>query len=59
MAGPKKFLRNVAGTITEVFGIVASAGAANDGDVAVLDSTGRFDISTMPAGIATALSTGA
>lgn len=48
----KKFLRNVAGTITEVFGIQTSAGAGNAGDVAVLDDTGRFDSSLMPVGVA-------
>lgn len=55
MAGPKKFLRQIAGTITEVVGLVTSAGAANDGDIAVLDGTGHFDISVMPVGIAAAV----
>lgn len=48
----KKFLRLVSGKIKEVLGIVTSAGAGNDGDIVVLDSTGRFDVSVMPVGIA-------
>lgn len=51
MAGPKKFLRFIGGDPTEVTGVVASTGAPNDGDVAVLDSTGRWDLSLMPTGI--------
>lgn len=47
----KRFLRNVVGRITEVLGIVVSAGAANDGDIPALDATGRLDASMMPVGI--------
>lgn len=47
----KKFLRLINGIITEVFGIQTSAGAANAGDVPVLDDTGRLDNSMMPVGI--------
>ncbi len=47
----KKFLRLVSGRIKEIVGIVVSAGAANDGDIAVLDGTGRFDTSVMPSGV--------
>lgn len=47
----KKFLRLINGVITEVFGIQTSAGAANAGDVPVLDDTGRLDGSMMPVGI--------
>jgi len=47
----KKFLRLINGVITEVFGIQTSAGAANAGDVLVLDDTGRIDNSMMPVGI--------
>ena len=47
----KKFLRLVSGVITEVFGVQSSAGAANAGDVPVLDDTGRLDNSMMPVGI--------
>ena len=47
----KKFLRLVSGVITEVFGVQSSAGAANAGDVPVLDDTGRIDNSMMPVGI--------
>ncbi len=51
MAGPKKFLRQVSGGITEVVGVVTSAGAGNDGDIPALDSSGRLDTSVMPVGI--------
>lgn len=51
----KKFLRLVNNRIREVLGIVVSAGAANAGDVAVLDDTGKFDISVMPTGIGPAV----
>ncbi len=47
----KKFLRNVLGRITEIYGVVVSAGAANDGDIPALDGTGRLDLSVMPSGI--------
>jgi hypothetical protein len=47
----KKFLRLINGVITEVFGIQTSAGAANAGDIPVLDDTGRLDNSMMPVGI--------
>ncbi|MDH4418916.1 MAG: hypothetical protein QE485_17030 [Acidovorax sp.] len=47
----KKFLRLVAGVLTEVFGVQTSAGAANAGDLVSLDDTGRLDNSVMPVGI--------
>lgn len=47
----KKFLRLINGVITEVFGVQTSAGAANAGDVPVLDDAGRLDNSMMPVGI--------
>lgn len=47
----KKFLRNIGGRVKEVLGIVVSTGAANDGDIVVLDATGKLDASVMPAGI--------
>lgn len=47
----KKFLRLVAGVFTEVAATVTSAGAASDGDLVALDSTGRLDNSVMPVSI--------
>jgi hypothetical protein len=47
----KKFLRLIGGRIKEVVGVVVSAGAGNDGDIAVLDSSGKFDLSVMPTGV--------
>lgn len=47
----KKFLRLVAGVLTEVAATVTSAGAGNDGDLVALDSSGRLDNSVMPVGI--------
>lgn len=47
----KKFLRNSSGQIVEVLGVVVSAGAANDGDIPALDSTGKLDLTVMPVGI--------
>ena len=48
----KKFMRLVSGILTEIAGVVTSAGASNDGDVPVLDATGRLDPSLMPVGTA-------
>lgn len=47
----KKFLRFVNNVLTEVFGVQASAGAANAGDIVALDDSGRIDNSMMPVGI--------
>lgn len=47
----KSFLRMVAGRTREIFGIVVSAGAGNDGDLVALDASGRLDNSVMPVGI--------
>lgn len=47
----KKFLRLVAGVLTEILGAQTSAGVANAGDVVSLDDTGRIDNSMMPVGI--------
>lgn len=47
----KKFLRLVAGVLTEIFGVQTSTGAPNAGDVVALDDTGRIDGSMMPVGI--------
>lgn len=51
MAGDK-YLFNNAGTITEKASVQSSAGAGNAGNVPALDSTGRFDSSMMPVGVA-------
>lgn len=48
----KTFQRLVSGILTTITGVITSAGAANDGDVVVLDATGRLDASVMPVGIA-------
>jgi len=47
----KKFLRNVAGRIQEVLGIVTSSGVSNDGDIPALGADGRLDITLMPVGV--------
>ena len=47
----KKFLRLVNGVLTEIFGVQASAGAGNAGDLVSLDDTGRIGNSMMPVGI--------
>ena len=47
----KKFLRLVNGVFTEIFGVQASAGAGNAGDLVSLDNSGRIDNSMMPVGI--------
>ena len=47
----KKFLRLVNGVFTEIFGVQASAGAANAGDLVSLDDSGRIDGTMMPVGI--------
>ena len=46
------FIRDVAGRLTEILGIQTSAGAGDAGKIPALDSTGRFDVSMMPVGIA-------
>lgn len=47
----KKFLRLVNGVLTEIFGVQASAGAGNAGDLVSLDDSGRIENSMMPVGI--------
>jgi hypothetical protein len=47
----KKFLKLVAGVITEAFGVQTSAGVANAGDVVSLNDSGEVDITMMPSGI--------
>ncbi|MDR3066365.1 MAG: hypothetical protein LBV05_12800 [Comamonas sp.] len=45
------FLARVAGKTKQLFGVAASAGAADAGKIAALGPDGRFDQSLMPAGI--------
>jgi hypothetical protein len=47
----KKFLRLVSGILTEIAGVVTSAGAGNDGDFPALDATGKLDVSVLPVGV--------
>lgn len=46
-----KYLANIAGAITEVLGLSASAGAGDAGKIPQLDGTGRLDASMMPVGV--------
>lgn len=46
-----KYLRNNAGTLTEVEATVTSAGAGDAGKIPGLDGAGRLDTSVMPVGI--------
>ena len=50
MAG-QKFIRNNAGTLTELAAIQTSAGAGDEGKIVALDAAGRLDASMMPVGI--------
>jgi hypothetical protein len=47
----KPYLAPVAGIVTRLSSVVASAGAPNDGDLVALDATGRIDISVLPTGV--------
>lgn len=47
-----KYLKNNAGTPTEIAAVQTSAGAGNAGNIPALDSTGRLDTSMMPSGVA-------
>ncbi len=47
----KKYLKMLAGRITEIAATITSAGAGNEGDIVALDSSGRLDISVMPVGV--------
>lgn len=47
----KKYLSIIAGIITEIIATVVSVGAADDGKIVALDSTGKLDASVMPVGI--------
>jgi hypothetical protein len=47
----KKFLKNVAGTLTEETAVTTSAGAGDADKIPALDSSGRLDQTMMPTGI--------
>ena len=47
-----KYLKQVAGVLTEQAATVTSAGAGNAGEIPALDSTGKLDTSVMPVGFA-------
>lgn len=47
----QKFLRNVAGVLTEILGLQASAGAGSAGAIVALDDSGRIDLTMMPVGL--------
>lgn len=46
-----KYVSNNAGTLTEVEGLVTSAGAGDTGKIPALDAAGKLDNSLMPTGI--------
>lgn len=48
---PQGFLARVSGRTKQIFGIDASAGAADAGKIPALDSSGRLSASMLPAGI--------
>lgn len=47
----QKFIRDLNGILTELEGLVTSAGAGDAGKIPALDSTGKLDISLMPTGV--------
>jgi len=47
----KSFMRLVAGKLQAIQAVVTSAGAANDGDIIALDSTGKIDATVLPVGV--------
>ena len=47
----QKFLRLLSGVISELEGLVTSAGAGDAGKIPALDATGKLDNSLMPVGI--------
>jgi len=47
----KSFMRLVAGKLKAIQATVVSAGAANDGDLLALDSTGKIDTTVLPVGV--------
>lgn len=46
-----KYIKQVAGTLTEQEALVVSAGAGDTGKIPALDASGRLDNSVMPSGI--------
>lgn len=47
----EKYIKQAAGTLTEVEALVTSAGAGSAGKIVALDGTGRLDSSVMPVGL--------
>jgi hypothetical protein len=47
---PNKYLAQIAGVLTEIAGLVTSAGAGDAGKLVATDGTGRLDLSLMPVG---------
>jgi len=47
----KSFMRLVAGKLKAIQATVVSSGAANDGDLLALDSSGRIDTTVLPIGV--------
>lgn len=47
----KRYLAYIASRLTEVAGLIVSAGAADEGKLVALDAAGKLDASVMPAGM--------
>lgn len=47
----KSFIRLVSGKLRAIQATVVSLGAANDGDIVALDTTGKLDPSVLPVGV--------
>lgn len=46
-----KYVRYLAGRLTELAATIVSAGAADDGKIVALDSTGKLDSTVLPLGV--------
>lgn len=47
----KKYIELIAGKLKQKQATIVSAGAANEGDIPALDSTGKLDVSVLPVGV--------